>query len=54
MDNIYDLLEKEVLPCYYNKPEEWNKVVDKSMTDVNAYFGSDRMADEYYTKLYSV
>lgn len=53
INNLYDLLEKEILPTYYNKPKDWNKVVDKSMTDVNVYFGSDRMADEYYTKLYS-
>ncbi len=53
INNLYDILEKEILPTYYNKPKAWNKIVDKSMTDVNVYFESDRMADEYYTKLYS-
>lgn len=53
MKNILDSIENEIVPMYYEKPKNWNKMVLKSMNDVNAYFDSDRMADEYYKKLYN-
>jgi starch phosphorylase len=37
---------------YYDRPEEWQKMVLQSMNDVNAFFDSDRMAAEYYEKVY--
>jgi len=51
--NLLNVLEKEVLPLYYDKPEDWFKVVKRSMSDVVPFFDSDRMADEYY-QLYNV
>jgi starch phosphorylase len=53
INNFYDVLENEILPTYYNDPKKWGEIVAKSMNDVNAFFDSDRMADEYYDKLYS-
>lgn len=50
--NIMDVLENEVIPMYYNDPAKWLSVVKNSMTDVYPYFDSDRMADEYYNRLY--
>ena len=52
MDNLLELIENKVLPTYYDSPKEWQKMVLTSMNDVNAFFGSDRMATEYYEKLY--
>ena len=52
MENLYDLIENEVLPTYYDQPEKWQEMVLESMNDVHASFGSDRMAAEYYEKLY--
>jgi starch phosphorylase len=49
---IYDTLEKEVIPAYYDKTK-WNTLIKQSMTDVLAFFEADRMADEYYTRLYN-
>jgi glycogen phosphorylase len=46
------ILENEILPTYYNQPEKWKKIVKNSMKDVYPMFDSDRMADEYYNKLY--
>jgi starch phosphorylase len=51
-NNLYDLLEKEVIPMYYKSPDKWAKVVKASMKDVLPYFDSGRMADEYYEKMY--
>lgn len=49
---LLDLLENEIIPMYYEKPEEWINMMKTSMTDVLPFFDSGRMADEYYEKLY--
>jgi starch phosphorylase len=46
--NLLDMLENEVLPLYYDKPEKWFQMVKTTMSDVVPFFDSDRMADEYY------
>jgi starch phosphorylase len=51
--NLYEILEKEILPVYYREPDRWMNIVRNSMKDVLPYFDSDRMAYEYYDKLYS-
>lgn len=53
LNALYDILEKEILPQYYDQPEDWRNVQYKAMADVQKDFNSDRMADEYYTKLYN-
>jgi starch phosphorylase len=50
--NMLDMLENKILPTYYDHPEEWQKMLLQSMNDVNAFFDSDRMAAEYYEKVY--
>ncbi len=52
MSNMLDMLENKILPTYYDKPADWQKMVLQSMNDVNAFFDSDRMAAEYYEKVY--
>ena len=49
---FYDILTHRILPLYYEKPEEWNKLVLQSMNDVVPFFDADRMVDEYYKKIY--
>jgi len=51
-DNLFKILETKVLPTYYKKPKDWQKVVLNSMNDVSGFFDSDRMAKEYYEKMY--
>lgn len=53
MLGFYQIMETEVLPAYYNEPEKWWGIVLNSMNEVVPFFDSDRMADEYYTKMYS-
>ena len=50
--NLLDILTQKVLPLYYKKPKAWTKIVKQSMKDVLPFFGSNRMAAEYYDKLY--
>lgn len=52
-ENLLTLLEKEVIPTYYDAPEKWNKIVKKAMKDVSPFFESGRMAQEYYDKMYN-
>ncbi|HEY9048686.1 MAG TPA: alpha-glucan family phosphorylase [Ohtaekwangia sp.] len=49
---LLDLLEKEIIPMYYEDPARWLSIVKTSMKDVLPFFDSGRMADEYYSKLY--
>ncbi len=52
-NSLYDVLEKEVIPMYYDYPSSWLTIVKNSMQDIVPYFDSDRMAAEYYEKLYN-
>lgn len=51
--NLMRILQEEVIPTYYGKPDEWLEIVQNSMREVSPFFDSDRMATEYYTRLYS-
>lgn len=51
--NLYDVLENEILPMYYDQPEKWNDVVRNSMREVVPSFDASRMAGEYYDRLYN-
>lgn len=53
LNTLYEILENEILPMYYDRPAEWRRVQQNAMTDVQTQFNSDRMADEYYTKIYN-
>ncbi|THU39546.1 alpha-glucan family phosphorylase [Niastella caeni] len=52
--NLYDLLEKEIIPMYYDYPARWLTLIKNSMQNIMSYFDSNRMAAEYYEKMYSV
>ena len=52
---MYDIIQNEILPAYYSPEQKnWKSIVSQSMSDVVPAFGSDRMAAEYYEKLYTV
>jgi starch phosphorylase len=50
--NLLSVLETEIIPMYYTKPEKWIGIVKASMTDVVPAFDSGRMAKQYYEDLY--
>ena len=52
-NQLYSILEDVVIPMYYQKPKSWIKILKQSMKDVLPFFDSDRMADEYYNKMYN-
>lgn len=53
LNKLYDLLENEILPTYYDRPDEWRAITQQGMEDVRYAFASDRMADEYYREMYN-
>lgn len=52
-NSLYDLLENEVIPMYYDDPEKWLAIMKNAMRDIVPQFGSNRMAKEYYERLYT-
>ncbi len=50
--NLMDILEDDIIPIYYDKPELWTQIMKTAMFDVIPFFDSGRMANEYYTKMY--
>ncbi|QSZ41934.1 alpha-glucan family phosphorylase [Sulfurimonas aquatica] len=52
--NLMDMLENEIIPRYYQRPEQWTQMMKKAMEDVIPAFDSGRMAHEYYVKMYDI
>ncbi len=52
LNKLYDILEKEILPLYYDSYDTWRQVAKNGMRDVRYQFESNRMAHEYYDLLY--
>jgi len=52
MNSLFDILEKQILPMYYDNPHNWRQIVMNGMRDVRWQFDSNRMAKEYYEILY--
>jgi starch phosphorylase len=51
--HLYEMLEKEVMPTYYNQPDRWTQLAFNGKAGVDPAFSSHRMADQYYRLLYS-
>jgi starch phosphorylase len=52
LNKLYEILEKEILPLYYDNYSTWRQVMKNGMQDVRFQFDSNRMADEYYELMY--
>lgn len=56
-DELYDILENEIIPLYYNKnesglPVRWIRIMKESMKTITPVFNTHRMVKEYWNKLY--
>ncbi|MBS0001253.1 MAG: alpha-glucan family phosphorylase [Cyclobacteriaceae bacterium] len=51
--NLMDILENDIIPMYYQEPDKWIQIIKNSMLDVIPYFDADRMAYQYYEKVYT-
>lgn len=52
-EKMYEILENEIIPMYYDDYETWRQIIKNGMDDVRFQFNSDRMAQEYYEILYA-
>ena len=52
LDALYKTLFSEVLPTYYGNPDRWVQMMRNSIRDIREQFSSDRMVEEYYSRLY--
>ena len=52
LNKLYEILENEILPLYYDNYNTWREVMKNGMQDVRIQFDSNRMADEYYQLMY--
>ncbi|GAA4429603.1 alpha-glucan family phosphorylase [Pontibacter saemangeumensis] len=50
---ILDKLQYDILPLYYKQQDRWLTIIKNSMRDILPFFDSDRLAKEYYEKLYN-
>ncbi len=53
LDKLYEILTGEILPLYYEDYDTWRQIIKNGMSDVRFRFESNRMAHEYYEKLYN-
>lgn len=52
LDKVYEMLEHDILPMYYERYDTWRQIAKNGMRDVRFQFDSGRMANEYYELLY--
>ncbi|MDE3250502.1 MAG: alpha-glucan family phosphorylase, partial [Bacteroidota bacterium] len=52
LNKVYEILENDILPLYYDNFDTWRQVTKNGMRDVRIQFESNRMASEYYELLY--
>jgi len=52
MNGFYRIMEDQALPHYYDDPNHWWHMVLNSMNEVVPFFDADRMAEEYYERIY--
>ena len=57
-EGIYNLLEQEILPLYYNRdsngvPVRWVQFIKKCIAEIAPEFTTKRMIDDYHSKFYN-
>ncbi|MCE7055439.1 alpha-glucan family phosphorylase [Algoriphagus sp. AGSA1] len=52
LKNLYQVLENEIIPTFYEDKNAWRTIIQQGMKDVVANFESNRMAREYYEIMY--
>lgn len=52
LNKLYEILDHDILPLYYENYDTWRQIAKNGMRDVRFQFESNRMAHEYYELLY--
>lgn len=51
-DDLYRVLETEVLPCWYERRPRWLAMMKQSMSRIPPVFNTDRMMRRYAAEAY--
>jgi starch phosphorylase len=51
-ESMMSMLENELIPMYYTNPKRWAELMRNAIHMAESYFHSDRMAIEYFNRLY--
>jgi len=51
--HLYEILETEIIPTYYNNQEQWVEMMKTNILTVTPQFDSNRMAHEYYKLMFN-
>lgn len=51
-ESMMEILENEIIPTYYEDKPRWADLMRQSIQTSHSYFDSDRMAIEYFVRLY--
>jgi len=54
LEELYKILEEQIVPMYYDQKDTWRQITQNGMKDVRFQFDSNRMAEEYYEKMYKI
>ena len=49
---LYQIIEEEVIPTYYQKQSKWEKMMKASIQMAEKQFTAGRMLNDYYQKMY--
>ena len=52
LNKLYEILEQQIIPMYYDNYDTWRQVIQNGMRDVQVQFDANRMAKEYYELMY--
>jgi starch phosphorylase len=52
LNKMYEILNQQIVPLYYDNYETWRQIMKNGMRDVRFQFDSNRMAAEYYDIMY--
>jgi len=51
-DSMMHILENDIIPMYYDNKPRWSEMMRQAINTAESYFNSDRMAIEYFIRLY--
>ncbi len=52
-DDLYEKLEKDIIPTYYHKRQTWIEIMRQAISFNASFFNTYRMLMEYYMNIYS-
>jgi glycogen phosphorylase len=53
LNKVYEILEQQIVSLYYEQYDTWRNIVQNGMHDVRFRFDSNRMAEQYYDRMYN-